>query len=191
MKKFTGKIYYEINSEKCNRNRGAVSEALGIQKFIEKLSKEKGYACVGIIRICSGFWDPAVVTISEKNKIITSQNIVEQLGKRNNYGIKMLVLVDDLNGFEKEMENYLHTREEYTASQRKWVTNYESEQLVEEMMNWSYCEQTFALDCYDDSLNGYASSFVNKIEDCNFNRCEYRIFRRYDYGMEGLEKSIC
>ena len=188
MTNYIGKIYYEINSEKCNRFRGAVSEALGIKNFVEKISKEKGYECVGIIRVTSGFYDIDTITISEKNKIVTNESITEHLGKRNNYGIKMLVLVNNYYGFEREMESYLHKREEFTASQRRLVRNEDIDEIINEMMGEYWREQTITLDCYGQDLNGYASFLVNRIEDCNIYRSEYRLFRRYNYGMDSVDE---
>lgn len=193
MRKNVRKFYYEINSEKCNRNRGAVSEVLGIKKFIEKLSIEKGCDCVGVIRVCSGFWEEGTVTISEKNEIVSKKNIVEHLEKRNNYGIKMFVLVSDGIGFEKEIENYLHNREEDTVSHKRLVFDSEDEKFIEKFFSYDLYEQIFTLDCYGKDLDGYASSFVNKIENYNFNRYNdgYRLFGRYHYGNDGVINSSC
>ena len=184
MNKLVSKIYYEINTEKCNCNRGAVSEALGIQKFIKKLNEEKGYECVGIINVCFGSYKPGTVTISESNKIISCKNVMEQLEMRNNYIIKMFILVNDSYGFIDEMENYLHSRKEFTTSYRNWVYDGEMEKMIGEM---KFYEKIFEIDCYGESLNGYAYDLVKTIEEGNCKINENRIFNRYFYGNKSLE----
>ena len=113
-------ISYEISTERCEYMKGATREAIGIRNFIKKLNKEKGYNCIGLIWIYTNTQGIERITISQNGNITVNESMFEYLNK-SNYGIQILVMVSDIDGFEKELEGYLHKRSVETVSQYTWV----------------------------------------------------------------------
>ena len=58
------------------------------------------------------------------------------------------------------------------------------EKMIGEM---KFYEKIFEIDCYGESLNGYAYDLVKTIEEGNCKINENRIFNRYFYGNKSLE----
>lgn len=186
-KKIIKTLNYEISTERCEYMKGATREAIAIQNFIKKLSEEKGYNCIGLIRVHNNFPGCERITISEKGNIIVSERVSEYL-RKSRYGIQLLVMVNDSYGFEKELEEYLHKREVETVSQCDWVYGDKIEELAKEMVKYSN-EKLFAVDCYGEDLNKLALPFVRTVESYNYNLGrKYSIFCGYDYGEEEVKE---
>ena len=188
-KKIIKTLNYEISTERCEYMKGATREAIAIQNFIKKLNQEKSYNCIGLIRVHYNMPGGEKITISENGNIVVNETVSEYL-KKSRYGIQILVMVSDsdIDGFEKELEEYLHKRSVETVSQYNWVFGDEIEELTKKMLKYDD-EKIFAIDCYGEDLNGRALPFVKMVEYYNYNLGrKYSIFSGYDYGEEEMKE---